>query len=75
MSAVAETTEFPGSSNLESASFDPETDTLKIVFRSGETYEYFNVPPSVYRGLQSATSAGSYFHRAIRQRYAYDGPQ
>lgn len=42
---------------------------LRVQFRSGQTYEYRNVPEEVYQGLDSAESKGSYFHRHIRQRY------
>lgn len=72
MTTVAETTNFPGSSNLASASYDPEVENLVIEFNSGLTYTYFNVPPSIYRGLQTAGSAGEYFARQIRGRFAYE---
>lgn len=72
MTFVAETTEFPGSSNIASASFDPETDTLTVEFRSGDSYNYFNVPAAVYRAFQSAGSAGEFHARQIRNRFAYE---
>lgn len=72
MTVVAETTEFPGSSNLASATYDPDVENLVIEFADGSVYTYFNVPTSVYRGLQTAGSAGQYFYRNIRQRYAYE---
>jgi hypothetical protein len=67
-----ETTRFAGSSNLDSATYDPDVENLTITFSSGDEYTYFNVPPAVYRGLQSASSAGQYFHRFIRSRYNYE---
>lgn len=69
---VAETTLTPGSSNIASFAYDPEVENLTVEFRSGETYVYFNVPASVYRGMQSASSVGAYFHRQVRQRYSYE---
>jgi lysyl-tRNA synthetase class 2 len=72
VSIVAETHLTPASSNIESFSFDPETDTLTVNFRSGDSYEYYNVPASVYRGFQSASSAGQFHSRAIKGRYAYE---
>ena len=72
MSVVAETTNFPGSSNLASASYDPEVENLVIEFQSGQSYLYMNVPASVYRGLQTAPSAGAYFARWIKNRYSYE---
>jgi hypothetical protein len=72
VTTVPETIEFPRSSNLASATYDPDVENLVITFQSGESYTYFNVPASVYRGLTLAGSAGTYFHRSIRSRYAYE---
>lgn len=60
------------SSNLASATFDPETDTLTISFHDGRAYDYFNVPQQVYRSLTLASSAGEYFQRQIKGRFGYD---
>lgn len=72
MTMVAETTLTPGSSNIASYSYDPEVENLVVEFRSGDSYTFFNVPASVYRGMQSASSVGQFFHRNIRQRYSYE---
>lgn len=72
MTFVAETFVTPSSSNIESVGYDPETETLHVVFRSGDEYDYFNVPPSVYRGFQSAGSAGQYLNRVVKGRYPYE---
>jgi hypothetical protein len=69
---VAETCQFPSSSNLASASYEPDVEDLTIEFQSGDSYVYRNVPVSVYRGLCQASSAGSYFHRQIKGRYMYE---
>lgn len=69
---MAEVTETPRSSNIESFSFDPSTDTLTVTFRSGDTYEYQNVEPSTYRAFQSAPSAGEFLARRIKGRYPYE---
>ena len=67
---VTETFIFRGSSNLAQASYDPETQELIIAFQSGDEYSYSNVPVETYRGLTHASSAGAYFHRQIKGRYA-----
>ena len=72
MTATVETTDFPGSSNLASATYDPEAEVLTVEFRSGAQYEYMNVPASTYRSLGLAGSAGEFFARNIRSRYAYN---
>lgn len=71
MTVVAETTQF-ASSNLSEASYDPDTQELRITFNDGRTYSYSSVPASIYTGLQRAPSAGSYFHRQIKGRFAYE---
>lgn len=60
------------SSNLSSGQWDSDTDTLTLTFADGARYDYLNVPRSVWQGLKGAESAGSYFHRHIRNRYAYE---
>jgi hypothetical protein len=72
VTVVVETVEFPGSSNLMSATYDPDVENLEVQFNDGSAYTYFSVPASIYRGLSLAPSAGSYFHRQIKGRYAYE---
>lgn len=72
MTVVAETVQFPGSSNLASATYDPDTENLDIEFQSGSTYTYFNVKAATYRALTLAPSAGEFFARNIRNRHAYE---
>lgn len=67
-----ETVDFPGSSNLAEATYDPDTDNLHVVFRSGGSGTYFNVPRSTFLGLQTAGSAGAFLARQIKGRYAYE---
>lgn len=69
-----ERTVFAASSHIESAEFDPDTDTLTLTFTGGDSYDYLNVPPSTYRALCAAGSQGQFFHRAIKGRFAYTGP-
>lgn len=65
-----ETFTFPGSSNLASATYDPDTENLDVAFQSGDVYTYFNVPMQVYRTL--TLQGGSFFYRSVRSRYAYE---
>lgn len=44
------------SSNIDSVGY--ENRILHIRFRSGDLYEYYGVPQSVYLGLLSASSVG-----------------
>ncbi len=57
------------SSTIGSASYDEDSKTLTITFQSGGQYVYRGVPKSVYEGLDTAVSPGSYFATAIRGKY------
>ena len=58
------------STNLENGSYDPETQILMLTFQSGHSYEYAGVPQGIVEGLKKSGSPGSYFHRAIKMRFA-----
>ena len=55
------------SSNLKAVGYDSESKTIQIEFLSGGLYEYYNVPESIYNGLMSASSHGSYFDKYIKK--------
>ena len=56
---------------LQYVGYDAKQKTLEVVFNSGERYQYFNVPASVYDELMSAESIGQYMHRHIIGHYDY----
>lgn len=61
------------SSNIQSIGYDPVTLTLEIQFRkTGDVYQYFDVPAHIHRGLMDADSHGKYFHQNIRGKFLYD---
>ena len=57
------------SSNIKSIGY--EGNTLYVLFRSGGLYAYYVVPRSVYDGLMSASSHGSYFAAHVKNTYRY----
>jgi hypothetical protein len=57
------------SSAISSADYNPSSQTMTITFTSGGSYSFYRVPYSVYHGLISAGSPGSYYHAYIRGRY------
>lgn len=58
------------SSNLASVGYDPILRDLEIAFHSGGIYQYSGVPESIYQGLLSASSKGTYFNSYIKDRYS-----
>ena len=43
--------------------------TLRICFRHGPAYVYFDVPPHEYDSLKTAASPGRHYNRCIKGRY------
>ncbi len=67
--AVAQAVE---SSLLKSVAYDAASSTLTVVMVEGnETYEFKNVPSSVYEELMAAESKGSYFVKNIKGKYEF----
>ena len=61
----------PDSTNISMIEHDGTTSVLTITFQKGGVYEYDNVPFSVFRDIRSAGSVGSYFHKNIRDVFAF----
>ena len=59
------------STNIKEVGYDAQSGTLEIMFSDLAVYQYFGVPESIHDGLVSATSAGQYFHRMIREKYRF----
>jgi hypothetical protein len=59
------------SSMIHAIGYDPDKRILEIVFNTGRTYQYADVPPEEYEGLLNAESKGRYFLANIRDEYEY----
>lgn len=57
------------SSAIESAGYDSYSQTMDIVFTNGQSYTFCGVPRSIFDGLLSASSAGTYYNQNIRGNY------
>ena len=57
---------------LIAAGYDPESRILQVVYRTGGTYRYKNVPSYRYDELMSAESIGQYMHKHIIGHYDYE---
>lgn len=60
------------SSNIASIGYDEEAQTLEVEFLTGDTYQYFDVPRSVYQELMSAASHGRYLNQYIKGKYRFE---
>ena len=60
------------STNIDSVGYNADTQTLTVKFKvSGQTYEYLNVPQTLYEGLMASESKGTYLNENIRSQFAY----
>lgn len=54
------------------AQYDPDSRVLRVVFRSGGSYEYFNVPPQTWRALKTGRSFGQTLDRLVIGTYPFE---
>lgn len=59
------------SSAISSVGYDEGRSVLEVEFQSGAVYDYFDVPPKVWKALQKAESKGQFVSRRIRDRYPF----
>jgi len=59
------------SSNIARIGYDDDSATLGVEFLSGSSYQYFDVPSSVFEAFMSSASKGSFLHSNIRGIYRY----
>src|SRR5438874_2741389 len=57
------------SSMLRRVRYDPKSGFLDVVFRTGETYRYKDVPLDEYHKLMKAESQGKYMQTHVIDRY------
>jgi len=58
------------SSMIDRALFDEQAGELTLCFKAGRKYIYSDVPRAVFDALKTAGSAGTYFNRCIKGRFA-----
>ncbi len=59
------------STNLAAIGYDEASHTLRVEFRNGGTYDYFDVPQTEFDDFRNASSHGEYLARNIKGRYRY----
>lgn len=61
----------PGRPRTLAAGYDERSQALRIKFRDGEYYTYYNVPPSVWWKFRRASSPGRYINTTLNN-YPYN---
>jgi len=57
------------SSNVEAVGYDRATQTLRIVYIRGGTWDYAGVEPGVYERLLRAPSKGKFIAQSVKPAY------
>jgi hypothetical protein len=60
------------SSVIDTTYYDKEKQTLKVIFRSGAVYVYFDVPEEVYQQFMKARSKGTFLNLSIKGSYEFE---
>jgi hypothetical protein len=59
------------SSNIARFAYDEANNVLKVEFKNGGIYDYFDVPQPVFNGMRNAPSKGQYLAQQIKGYYRY----
>ncbi|HBK4689244.1 KTSC domain-containing protein [Serratia liquefaciens] len=59
------------SSNIMSAGYDPDNETLEIEFKGGTVYQYYNVDAHLYEQFSGAASKGQFFNANIKNSFPF----
>ena len=59
------------SSAVSSVGYDERSSVLEVEFNSGAVYDYYDVPPKIFRDLLRAPSIGSFVSQRVRDQYAF----
>ena len=59
------------STNLSKVKYWKNTKTLRVTFKNGSEYDYYDVPADVVQDLITASSVGSYHNSKIREVYRF----
>lgn len=57
------------SGNIAEVGYDPETETLEIMFHGARVYQYYNVPAFLHERLMQAGSLGKFFNSDIKGHF------
>lgn len=61
----------PESSNIARFAYDDIGYVLKVEFKNGGLYDYFDVQPHIFEAMCNAPSKGQYLAQQIKGTYRY----
>jgi len=61
----------PESSNITRFDYDLDRHVLTVEFKNGATYNYYDVPKSVFDQMKTASSKGQFLAQNVKGVYRY----
>lgn len=61
----------PESSNIARFAYGESTHVLRVEFKNGGVYDYFDVPKSIFEAMCNAPSKGQFLAQQIKGAYRY----
>ena len=59
------------SSNVARFAYDESNQVLKVEFKNGAIYDYYDIPENVFHGMRGAPSAGQFLAQNVKSRFRY----
>ena len=60
------------SSVVAAIRYDEKTSKLRVIFQSGNIYDYIKVPEEVYNNMKKASSKGEFLNKEIKPNYDFE---
>lgn len=60
------------SSVVAAMKYDAKKSRLRVIYTSGNIYDYKKVPEEVYNEMKSASSKGEYLNKQIKPNYEFE---
>ena len=60
------------SSVVAAMKYEPDHELLRIIYVSGDVYEYKHVPEKVYKEMKASGSKGAYLNHFIKGVYEFE---
>jgi len=60
------------SSVVAAIRYDADSSRLRVIYISGNIYEYIKVPEEVYNKMKAASSKGEFLNKEIKPNYEFE---
>ena len=60
------------SSVVAAIKYDEKNSKLRVIYTSGNIYDYKNVPLKIYSEMKTASSKGEYLNKQIKPNYEFE---